>query len=714
MKLDTLGLLARMAYRNLFAARLKTAIVGSIVFFGALIVVLGHSLLDAVDAGMSRSIIGSVAGDCQVYSSKSKEKLELWGSFGGFPDIAPVEDYSRIKKTLLGVPNVKDVVPMGINGALVTSGNTIDLALEKLRNAVRAMQQHPGPAARAEYQSRKAHVRRIVGLLEKDLANLQEISGDAAATAEARRDVARANADGFWAGFDADPLAKLEILENKVAPQAPDADLLWISYIGTDPQQFTKSFDRMEIVEGTPIPPGKRGFLFAKWGYEENCKLKIARRLDKIKTALEAGGKRIAKDAELQRFVKENVAQVHEILYQLDPLKAKTATERLQKALKDPIGELEPMLATLLTVDDANFQERYAIFYRDVAPLIELYKIRVGDTLTIKAFTRSGYVQSVNVKVYGTFQFKGLETSSLAGSENLMDLVSFRELYGYLTADKLAEIEAMKKAAGAKTVSREHAEAELFGRADAPTQTTGGSGKAVTAEATPGIIKVPPRLTGEGRALRDAEIAARVYGPAELEHGVVLNAAVLLKDPRKLKVTMRAIAAAAKQDGLDLKVVSWQEAAGFMGQLVMLMRLVLYVAVSFIFLVAIIVLNNSMVMAALERVKDIGTLRAVGAQRPFIFAMILVEAAVIGVLFGGAGALAGGALVALIGHWGIPATSDVMFFFFSGPRLRPVPQPVAVAIAAVMVLVVNAVSAAYPAWIAMRVTPRQAMAAGDA
>src|SRR2546426_5022199 len=41
-------------------------------------------------------------------------------------------------------------------------------------------------------------------------------------------------------------------------------------------------------------------------------------------------------------------------------------------------------------------------------------------------------------------------------------------------------------------------------------------------------------------------------------------------------------------------------------------------------------------------------------------------------------------------HVGIPAKSDVMFFFFSGPRLRPVPQPVAVAIAALLVLVVNA------------------------
>ena len=42
--------------------------------------------------------------------------------------------------------------------------------------------------------------------------------------------------------------------------------------------------------------------------------------------------------------------------------------------------------------------------------------MRIGDTLTIKAFTRSGYVQSVNLRVYGTFEFTGLEKSALAAS----------------------------------------------------------------------------------------------------------------------------------------------------------------------------------------------------------------------------------------------------------------------------------------------------------
>ncbi len=66
--IDTFGVVAQIAFRNLFASRLKTVIVGGIIFFGALLVVVGNSLLDSLDASMSRSVIGSVAGHIQVYS----------------------------------------------------------------------------------------------------------------------------------------------------------------------------------------------------------------------------------------------------------------------------------------------------------------------------------------------------------------------------------------------------------------------------------------------------------------------------------------------------------------------------------------------------------------------------------------------------------------------------------------------------------------------
>src|SRR6185503_15592954 len=151
------------------------------------------------------------------------------------------------------------------------------------------------------------------------------------------------------------------------------------------------------------------------------------------------------------------------ITLQLDPLNTRKAVGILQQQLGSKEGDVAKLLALFFDTDDKNFDERHKIFYEQLAPMLEIYRLKPGDTLTVKAYSKSGYVNAVNLKVYGTFQFKGLEKSGLSGSLSLMDMMSFRDLYGYITPDKLAETASMQKAAGAKAVKREDAEAALFG-----------------------------------------------------------------------------------------------------------------------------------------------------------------------------------------------------------------------------------------------------------
>jgi ABC-type lipoprotein release transport system permease subunit len=716
--LDTLGVVAQIAFRNLFASRLKTIIVGGIIFFGALLVVAGNSLLDSLSASMSRSVIGSVAGHIQVYSAKSKDELAVMGSMAmSDPDLAELDDFAKVRETLLKVPNVKTVVPMGISGALVSSGNTIDLALEKLRNAVRSRNDAKTDAERARLgaliAAEKGHVRQIVSVLQSDLKNARAVLDERAIEKEDVEAINRVSSDGFWSDFDRDPLNALEFLENRIAPLAADADLLFIRYVGTDLQAFEKAFDRMRMVDGQMVPPGKRGFLFSKFIYEDQIKLKSARRLDQIKEGIESRGETIATNLDLQRMVRENVAQTREVLLQLDAPKTDAFRAKLQRELGSSERDVGALLAAFFQTDDHNFHARYEFFYRELAPSLELYRIRIGDVLTIKAFTRSGYVQSVNLPVYGTFEFQGLEKSTLAGNLNIMDLVSFRELYGFLSGDKLAEIHALQKQAGAREVNRDDAESELFG-AKPVEAAAGPPARHIEATATPGILPGLDDLTASiGGRLQREEARRRVFPVDEVEKGVILNAAVILKDPNKLDQTIAAIEAQGKADGLPLKAISWQKASGFIGQFITLARAILYIAILIIFVIALVIINNALVMATLERVREIGTLRAIGAQRRFILAMLIVEAIVVGTVFGGLGALFGAVLVKIVGHIGIPAKSDVFFFFFSGPRLHPFLGAANVVAAFIIVLVVSAASSLYPAWIAMRVTPRQAMQSED-
>jgi ABC-type lipoprotein release transport system permease subunit len=75
--------------------------------------------------------------------------------------------------------------------------------------------------------------------------------------------------------------------------------------------------------------------------------------------------------------------------------------------------------------------------------------------------------------------------------------------------------------------------------------------------------------------------------------------------------------------------------------------------------------------------------------------------------------LGGGAVAAIRALGGIPATSDVTYFVFAGPALLPRTGGLAVALSLVSVLGVSILSALYPAAIALKVAPVEAMSTDD-
>lgn len=705
--LDELGVIVRIAFRNLFASRWKTIIIGGIVLFGAFLVVLGSSLLDSIDSGMRRSIQGSLGGHVQVYRADSKDELAIYGGMMGPSDLRPIEDFGALKAKLSRVNNVREVVPMGIDQAMVSTGNVFDRALEQLRAAVKQrLAGDRSPEAERTYEAKKAHVEHMTGLLRGELKEARDIVDVEAMSPtqqeEFRRnakDLVRSTTPAFWReDFEKDPLASLEFLENRIAPLSLDGGTMFINYVGTDHEAFRQAFDRMELVKGQWVPPGKRGALIGTYYAEEYLKLKTARRLDKIRDAL-ARGKKIAKDQELQRWVRENTTMTRDVLLQLDPQETAAIAAELRTYLGANETELQPLLSRFLDTDDASFAERYRWFYDRIVPRLHLYMFSVGDTITIKAPTRTGYINSVSVKIYGLVNFRGMEKSGLASVMTILDLMTWRDLYGHLTKEKAAEIAELKKSVGAQELSREDAEAALFGSADAVSEV---ESKATRIE--------EPKLDDRVAA---KELFARTYTQEEIDGGVALNAAVILEKASNgdIRRAVKDVQAAVKDLGVPMKVVDWQQAAGMVGQTVTLFRVVLYLVVGIIFAVALIIINNAMVMATLQRVKEIGTMRAIGAQRRFVLTMLLVETMTIGLVFGLGGAAVGALVVAAVrGAGGIPATSDMLNFLFAGPALLPTLGVGSVVTSLVIVVLVSVLSGFYPALLAMRVTPVEAMA----
>jgi len=687
-------LLLRISFRNIFSSFLNV-IVGVIILAATFFFVVGGSLVNSMDKTMSKSIIDSVAGHAQVYEASSKDKPALFDNWQ-IPDLDPIPDFSKIKGPLLSDPNVKAVVPEGINTAIVVYGNTIDQILEKLRKAESPGTRQP----KAVIDSLKAHVRQMISVVQTDMEKHNKIGAAGSVDPQSIQDLQRAASPAFWAGFDADPLNHLEFLENKIAYLVPDSDQIFLSYVGTDLDAFAKSFDRLQVVDGQMVPSGHRGMLLSKYVYETMFKLKSAHRLDQIHEAVTEKRQKIAKNPDLQDLVRQNRQQTREIVLQLDPLSSQKAVSILQTTLGSKETDLPKLLAAFFDTDDSNFEARYKVFYGQLAPLLELYRMKPGDTLTIKTYTKSGYVEAVNVRIYGTFQFKGLEKSSMAGSLSLMDLMSFRDLYGYVTPEKIAETKSLEKEAGVKFVSRDQAEADLFG---------GSSSTVEQAKQKP--INDAAELGGA--KVKRVDLASQTYTQDQIEKGVVMGAAVILKDPAQLKQTMKEIQAISDKDNLGLKVIDWQESTGFVGQFVNLTKLVLFFASFIIFVVMLVIINNAVVMATLQRIREIGTLRAIGARRFFVLAMVLTETMVLGWFFGTLGSVLGSGMVILLGHTGLAAPNDWFYFFFSGPKLFPWLNAGSLVGAFIVVVIVTCISALYPAWMATRVSPIQAIAAED-
>jgi ABC-type lipoprotein release transport system permease subunit len=713
---DELKVLLKIAFRNLWASRVRSCIVGGIVLLGAFLVVVGVAVIGTIERGMSDSIQKSLGGQLQVYNAASEDPLELYGGIRGESRLEPIQDFGAVKAVLAKVPNVRLVVPMGIDQAMVATGNVIDLALERLREDVRRLEAHEkGETLLESYAAHKGHVRRMVSLLKQELSQARAIVDLGGREAADRRrewaDLTRADSDEFWSSFDLARYEHLEFLENHIAKLSLENGFTFLRYVGTDVDTFFEAFPLAEVAAGQMIPRGRRGILVGKQYAEEYLKLKNARRLDQIKEARDRWHRRIGKDEELARWVKSNGIGTREILLQLDPLKAEKVRSLLASGLNSPKEEdLGALLKRLFQTSDSDFDQKYRLFYEVVAPRIRLYSINVGDTITIKAPSKSGYFNSVNVKVYGFIKFREIERSGIAGMMSVMDLMSFRDLYGYLTKEKAAEIAGLKASVKVKELSREDAEAALFGGGKA-----GAAGDGVDAgETRQTRIDETALLAGARSATRPEELQSRAYSQEEIENGVVLNAALVLDDPGRLKETLLAVKKASKDAGLGLGVLTWEKASGMVGDFVLTLRIVIAISMVIFFVVALVIVNNAIGIAVLQRVKEIGTMRAIGAQRRFVLAMLLVEATTLGVFFG----LLGTGLGALVVYGvraggGVPASSDLTYFLFAGPALLPRLSVGGTIGSLLVVVVVSVLSGFYPAVLAMRVTPVEAMATED-
>jgi putative ABC transport system permease protein len=150
----------------------------------------------------------------------------------------------------------------------------------------------------------------------------------------------------------------------------------------------------------------------------------------------------------------------------------------------------------------------------------------------------------------------------------------------------------------------------------------------------------------------------------------------------------------------SLAVVDWKTRAPFYGQVESLYLGIFWFLGSVIFVLVCLSTSNTLMMSAMERVREIGTLLAIGTSRAQVAAIVLLEALWLGLLGALAGDLLGITLVAGINALGIqmPPPPGAT----GGIELRLATAPGDFAATVALMLVILGIAAVVPVGISVR------------
>jgi len=196
--------------------------------------------------------------------------------------------------------------------------------------------------------------------------------------------------------------------------------------------------------------------------------------------------------------------------------------------------------------------------------------------------------------------------------------------------------------------------------------------------------------------LPDARTLLRMDGRAT-------ELAIGLKIPEEAD---RAAADAQALVGNEFEASSWRVQAKLVTDIMKFQNTILSVISGIFLLVALTGIVNTMLMTVLERVREIGTMMAIGVRRKQIVFLFLAESAVMGWMGGVAGAAAGLAVTIWLGRRGVDISMPGMTV---SNVLRPYLLPPFLAAAVVLAVVGATAAAVYPALRASKMRPVEAL-----
>lgn len=187
---------------------------------------------------------------------------------------------------------------------------------------------------------------------------------------------------------------------------------------------------------------------------------------------------------------------------------------------------------------------------------------------------------------------------------------------------------------------------------------------------------------------------------------------VKVADNNQTDRTVRQINAYFKANDIDAKAYNWLDGAGMSARLADTISILFNVLILIVAVVAVIVIMNTLVISVSERYGEIGTMRAIGAEKSFVRKMISLETLMITLVFGLIGVVIGVVILLVFRAVGIEATNQFLQILLGGGVFKPVVSLSAIVTSVLMVSLVGIIASLYPVSVALKISPLEAMNKG--
>lgn len=288
--------------------------------------------------------------------------------------------------------------------------------------------------------------------------------------------------------------------------------------------------------------------------------------------------------------------------------------------------------------------------------------LKAGESLTLLGITEGG-VNTTRSTLVGIFS--PLHFTSVFNYINFMDADTYSALYNY------SGVEALPPAFNAGLEAAGSDENAIFGLAS-------------------------------NKSLGNLDLAS--LKPEALSGATMI--AVRLKDHGSVDAVMARLAA---MPGLDVKAARWDAASGFYAQIASGLQAFIWLATGLVFLIVALIFMNTLIINVTERTAEIGTMRAIGADKSFVRALFIFETLFLNVSAALVGMAGAAVALAAFSRKGIALPEIISQFLIGGGPLRLEVTPAPFFLALGIVALVSIFATIYPVSVATKVSPLSAM-----